>query len=213
MPQPYLTTGRIVRMVLVLLFIVLPVLEIVTIVVVSRQLGGWATFGLIVAGMVLGAWVVRLQGRRSWQQLRQTVEDIPLRPDAIGGPQRREPQPLADGALVLAGGVLLMVPGFLTDLLALLFLLPVTRPLARATLAYLVGRRVSGTVHRIRVQTWEAESVVRDGAQGGGTWTPNGPGAAKGPGRANGPGTANGPGGPSGLSGAGGATVRGEVVD
>src|SRR5690606_25150194 len=165
MPQPYLTTGRIVRMVLVLLFIVLPVLEIVTIVVVSRQLGGWATFGLIVAGMVLGAWVVRLQGRRSWQQLRQTVEDIPLRPGAIGGPQRHEPQPLADGALVLAGGVLLMVPGLLTDLLALLFLLPVTRPLARVTLAYLIGRRVSGTVQRIRVQTWEAESVVRDGAQ------------------------------------------------
>ena len=50
---------------------------------------------------------------------------------------------LADAALVLVGGVLLMLPGFVTDLFGLLFLLPFTRPLARRLLAFLVGRRLS----------------------------------------------------------------------
>ncbi|MZO45290.1 FxsA family protein, partial [Escherichia coli] len=50
---------------------------------------------------------------------------------------------LADAALVLVGGALLMLPGFVTDLFGLLFLLPFTRPLARKAVAFLIARRVA----------------------------------------------------------------------
>lgn len=213
MPQRYLHPGRVVRIVLVLLFIVLPILEVLTIVAMSRLIGGWPTFGLILLGTVAGAWIVRRQGRRSWQTLRQAAEDVPLQPDAIGSRPRQQARPLADGGLVLAGGVLLMVPGFLTDVLGLLFLLPVTRPIARVSLAYLIGRRVSGTVQRFSAQSWEST----------GTWSgPGGPNAPGGwtdprtttdPRTPKDPGTPKGPGGPSGPSGAGGATVRGDVIE
>lgn len=188
MRQRYLHPGRVVRIVLVLLFIVLPVLEILSIVAVSRLIGGWATLALIVLGTVAGAWIVKREGRRSWQLLRQAADDVPLQPDAIGSRPRQQTKPLADGGLILAGGALLMVPGFLTDLIGLLFLLPVTRPLARVTLAYLIGRRVSGTVQRFSLRTWDGTSL-------------------------HDPGTQNGPGRPSGPAGAGDATVRGDVID
>lgn len=202
MPQRYLRPGRIVRIVLVLLFIVLPVLEILTIVAVSRLIGGWATFGLILLGTVVGAWVVKRQGRRSWQLLRQAADDVSLQPDAIGSRPRQQTKPLADGGLILAGGALLMVPGFITDVLGLLFLLPVTRPLARVTLAYLIGRRVTGTVERLSVRTWNTDGTVREP----GTWQQD-------PQTAKDPRTWKDPGGPSGPAGAGGATVRGDVID
>ena len=63
---------------------------------------------------------------------------------------------LADAALVLVGGVLLMVPGFITDIFGLFFLLPFTRPLARRLLGYVVARRVAAMgvdVAVIRAQT------------------------------------------------------------
>lgn len=148
MPQPSRRPGRVVRLVLVMFFVVLPILEILTIVAVSRVVGGWWTLLLILLGSLVGAWVVKRQGRRSWLALRQAAQDVPLQPGAIGDRPRQQVRPLADGALVLAGGALLMVPGFLTDLLGLLFILPVTRPLARVTLAYVIGRRVTGTVER-----------------------------------------------------------------
>jgi UPF0716 protein FxsA len=52
---------------------------------------------------------------------------------------------LADAALVLVGGILLMLPGFLTDLLGLVMILPFTRPLIRRLLAFVLARRVAGT--------------------------------------------------------------------
>ena len=50
---------------------------------------------------------------------------------------------LADAALVLVGGLLLMLPGFVTDLIGLFFLLPLTRPLARKAIAFFVARRLN----------------------------------------------------------------------
>ena len=49
---------------------------------------------------------------------------------------------LADAALILVGGVLLMLPGFITDIFGFLFLLPFTRPAARSVLGFVVARRV-----------------------------------------------------------------------
>ena len=50
---------------------------------------------------------------------------------------------LADAALILVGGVLLMLPGFLTDVIGFLFLLRWTRPVARKMIAFFVARRIN----------------------------------------------------------------------
>jgi UPF0716 family protein affecting phage T7 exclusion len=80
---------------------------------------------------MLGAWIVRREGRRAWRALTTTFQQ--------GGLPERE---LADAALVLVGGVLLLTPGFVTDVFGFLFVLPFTRPLVRRSLTAFVGRRV-----------------------------------------------------------------------
>jgi UPF0716 protein FxsA len=53
---------------------------------------------------------------------------------------------LADGALILIGGTLMLTPGFATDVVGILLILPVTRPLARRVLTQVVSRRLLGAV-------------------------------------------------------------------
>ena len=83
-------------------------------------------------GGAVGAWLTQREGRRAWQAL----------VDAFGGGKLPTGR-LADAALVLVGGILLMLPGFLTDVLGLLMLLPVTRPLVRRLLAFILARNAA----------------------------------------------------------------------
>ncbi|NUR88677.1 MAG: FxsA family protein [Nonomuraea sp.] len=119
------------RLPLFLAFLAVPVLEIVLIILVGSAIGGWATVGLLAAGSLLGAWLVRREGRNAWRALQESVQ---------GG--RLPERGLADGGVVLAGGVLLMVPGFLTDLVGLACVLPVTRPLMRRLGTRFLDRRI-----------------------------------------------------------------------
>jgi len=75
---------------------------------------------LLIAGWPLGSWLLRSEGRAAWRRLGDAV--------AAGRPPGRE---AVDGALALVGGLLLMVPGFITDGLGALLLLPPTRALTR----------------------------------------------------------------------------------
>lgn len=120
---------------LVLLFIVVPVLEIYVIVRVGQLIGAVPTVLLLVAESLLGAWLVKREGRRAWAALRGAL-----------GTGRLPGRELADAALVLVGGTLLLTPGFVTDVVGLVFVLPVTRPLAGAGLAWLVARRARSAV-------------------------------------------------------------------
>jgi UPF0716 protein FxsA len=112
-------------------FVVVPIAEIFIILQVSEVIGGWQTVGLLVAEMLFGGWIVRREGRRAWRALNEALLRG-LMPD-------RE---LADAALVLVGGTLLLTPGFLTDIVGFVFVLPPTRPLVRRLLAMYVARRV-----------------------------------------------------------------------
>ena len=120
------------RLALTLAFLVVPLLEIFVIVSVGQVIGGWQTVGLLFVMSVLGTYVVRREGASAWRELQGA-----LRSGRMPG---RE---LADAALVLVGGTLLLTPGFLTDVVGLFFLLPFTRPLARRMLIRVVARRVS----------------------------------------------------------------------
>jgi UPF0716 protein FxsA len=113
-----------------LLFLVTPILEIFVIIQVGQLIGGWQTVVLLLAESALGAWLVKNEGRRTWTELRSTVQRGRL-------PGRE----LADAALVLVGGTLLLTPGFVTDVFGFFCVLPVTRPLARRALQWFIARR------------------------------------------------------------------------
>lgn len=114
-----------------LAFMVLVILEVFAIRFVASRIGGGPTFLLIVATSLAGAWVVALEGRRRWQALAEAVQ--------AGRPPQRE---VADGILVLLGGLLLLLPGLVSDVLGLLLVLPFTRALARWVLLPMLGRHV-----------------------------------------------------------------------
>lgn len=115
--------------------LLVPVLELVVIVAVGQWIGLWWTIGLLLAMSALGAWLVRREGSRTWSALRHAVNS-----------GRMPGQELADAALVLVGGVLLLAPGFVSDALGLFLVLPVTRPLSRRWLQAIVGSRILGGV-------------------------------------------------------------------
>jgi len=100
---------------LVLLFVAM-VVEITVLVVVGQAIGLLATVLLLIAASVLGMWLLRREGTRAFSALTEAVRT------------RRAPhRELADGILIAAAGVLILVPGFVSDLIALFLLFPPTR--------------------------------------------------------------------------------------
>ena len=119
---------------LALLFLIVPILEVLALIGVGKVIGGWPTFFLLVAESLLGAWLIRHEGARTWRALQQAL--------TTGAMPAKE---LADAALVLVGGTMLLFPGFLTDLVGFFFILPVTRPVTRHLLERAVrGRLMTG---------------------------------------------------------------------
>jgi UPF0716 protein FxsA len=113
-------------------FILISVAEVWLLTLVGSWIGvGW-TLLILVAEAFVGAWLLRREGRKSWSALARAYED-----------GRTPTGHLADAALVLAGGIMLILPGFFTDIIGLIFLLPFTRPLARKGLGWLVAWQVS----------------------------------------------------------------------
>jgi UPF0716 protein FxsA len=105
---------------LILLFVVVPIAELYVIIQVGQAIGALPTIGLLVLDSILGSWLLRSQGRAVWQRFRTAL---------VGGrPPARE---TIDGALVILGGALMLAPGFITDALGVVLLLPPTRALVR----------------------------------------------------------------------------------
>jgi UPF0716 protein FxsA len=123
---------------LILGLLAVPVLEIYVLIQVGTQLGVLETVLLLLLVSVAGAWLMKREGRRVWRSLREAL-------DAGRMPNRE----LLDGVLVLAGGALLLLPGFVSDVVGLLLVLPFTRPLARGLVAWLAARRVQAAVRRM----------------------------------------------------------------
>lgn len=123
---------------MLLAFIAVPLIEIYLIVQVGQVIGGWETVGLLLAISVLGTWLVKREGRRAFHALRDAM--------ATGKLPDRE---VLDAALVLVGGTLLLTPGFLTDALGLMFVIPMTRPPARSLVTRLVKRRILASASRM----------------------------------------------------------------
>jgi len=167
---------------LLIAFLVVPIVEIYVILQVGHLIGGWPTVALLIAESLLGAWIMRREGRRAWRALTTTFQQ--------GGLPDRE---LADAALVLVGGALLLTPGFVTDIFGFLFVLPFTRPLVRWALSAYVGRRVRVAQSRAAASFEGLGGFPRPQAR---------------------PGPQDGSAGAAGSPGAGGSgVVRGEVIE
>ncbi len=117
---------------LAVLFIVVPLVEVYLLVQLGQAIGAWWTILVLIADGVLGSLLVKREGGRAWRALQ----------DALAS-RRMPATELADGALILIGGTLLLTPGFLTDVVGLFCILPFTRPLARRVLARVITRRLS----------------------------------------------------------------------
>lgn len=116
---------------LVVLFVVVPIIELFVIIQVGGALGVLPTVGLLVLGSILGSVLMRSQGRAAWRSFQEAT--------AAGKVPARE---VLDGALVVFGGALLLTPGFLSDILGLILLLPPTRALVRQVLVKRFAGRV-----------------------------------------------------------------------
>lgn len=119
---------------LVLLFIVLPFVEIYVIVQVAHAIHLLPTIGLLLIDSVVGAWLFKREGAKAWGRFREAL--------AAGRVPTRE---TADGALVILGGAFLVTPGFVTDVAGLLCVLPPTRALIRRALTRVAARRFLGS--------------------------------------------------------------------
>lgn len=98
------------------LFSVIPILEIYLLVKAGTIIGPFPTVGLLLFISLAGAWLVRHQGFGILRRIQSELS------------QGRMPaNELLDGLLVLFGGILLLTPGFFTDVLGLFFLIPFTR--------------------------------------------------------------------------------------
>src|SRR4051794_41896045 len=90
---------------LVLLFVVVPIVELYVIIQVGEAIGVWWTLALLIADSILGSLLMRSQGRVAWQRFQLAL--------AEGRPPARE---VLDGALVIFGGPVLPPPGVRNDL-------------------------------------------------------------------------------------------------
>jgi UPF0716 protein FxsA len=114
---------------LILVFIVVPIAELYVILKVGDAIGWAPTLALLVLDSLLGTWLLRSQGRAVWTRFQQTMQ--------AGRIPHRE---VFDGVLVIFGGAFLITPGFITDIIGVLLLLPPTRSLFRRLLIRRGGR-------------------------------------------------------------------------
>ena len=117
-------------LVLVVLFVVLPIAELAVIIQVADGIGIGETILLLIAVSAVGGWLCKREGLGVLRRIQASLDrhELPARD-------------LADGGLILFAGALLVTPGFITDVLGVLLLLPPTRAMFRVLLLAGLGRR------------------------------------------------------------------------
>ncbi|MCB9728322.1 MAG: FxsA family protein [Deltaproteobacteria bacterium] len=143
---------------LFVLFTVLPVLELWLLIRMGSVLGAPMTVALCLLSGFVGAALARSQGARAVQRMQETV--------ARGMVPARE---ILDGVLILVAGVVLLTPGFITDTMGILLLLPPVRAVIRGY----ISRRFAGRLQAGAWQTtggggasWSAWTASRGGPAG-----------------------------------------------
>ena len=156
---------------LLLLMLVVPIVELYVIVQVAGEIGALNTIGVLILISIGGAWLLKREGMAAWRRLQASL--------AAG---RMPTNEVADGALILLGGALLLTPGFISDIVGVLMLLPpsravVKRGLRRAAERW-VDRRAGGPRKR-RVHSVKVTRVSRPGDVGTHDLQPPGDGSRR----------------------------------
>ncbi len=113
------------------MFTLIPVIELALLVEIGSRIGVTLTIAIVLATGAAGAWLARAQGLRALRRLQEALRTAQFPGDEI-----------FDGVLILCGGLLLLTPGFLTDLFGLSVLIPGSRHLIKAALKNTIRRRM-----------------------------------------------------------------------
>lgn len=131
---------------IVLLLIVAPILELYVAIQVAQVIGGWETIGLLLLMGVVGGWLLKQQGLAALARISAAVAE-----------NRAPAKEMVDGLLILVAGALMLAPGFVGDVIALVLLLPPSRALVRAPIT-----------SRLRAGRWGSLMNAGGGTAGGG---------------------------------------------
>ncbi len=136
---------------LALLFVVLPILELMLLIEMGRYIGSLPTLGIVVLTGVTGAWLARTEGLRVFFRFQEEL---------VSG--RLPGQAMLDGICVLVGGAFLLTPGVITDFLGFSLLLPFTRRRIQSWMRDSLERQfAAGRVHM--VSSYDAGFDTRGG--------------------------------------------------
>jgi UPF0716 protein FxsA len=138
---------------LFVIFIVVPLLELFVIIQVGQEIGAWPTIAILVADSIIGSVLLRVQGRTAWRRFNAAVAE-----------GRVPTNEVLDGVLVIFGGAFLLTPGFLTDIVGILFLLPPTRALVRRVMLRNVAARMAAGATSWTVGRASARRPPRQGS-------------------------------------------------
>ena len=116
---------------LFLLFTIVPIIEVWLLIKVGRVIGALPTVAILLAISMVGAWLAKSQGF-------QVI--VAIRGELAAG--RIPAAQFLDGAMILAGGILLLTPGFFTDFIGIFFLIPTTRTLLKQLLRSWLERKL-----------------------------------------------------------------------
>lgn len=131
---------------LLLLFTLVPLVELYLLIVLGRHIGVGATVAIVIGTGVVGAWLTRLQGLRVLREVRRRIES--------GQMPTGE---LIDGLLILIAGAVLLTPGLITDGCGLLLLTPQFRRVVRRRIADALRDRVQGEGPVVLDAQWTRE--------------------------------------------------------
>lgn len=132
---------------LIPLFIIVPLMELALLIQIGRWIGTWEAIGLCIITGILGAFLVQLEGLRIWARLQYELLQF-----------RMPTKEIIDGVLILIGGIVLLTPGVITDLIGFSMLLPFTRPLYRNYLK----KKFEGRIHRVSQDYQEGQRKRAD---------------------------------------------------
>jgi UPF0716 protein FxsA len=189
-------------MLIVALLVIFPIMEIAVLIAIGQVIGAAWTLLLVLATSALGGWLLRREGSRAWRAFQADIA------------QNRPPGNTAtEGVLVLIGGIFMLVPGFVSDIIGAILILPPTRRIARRIVLVAITSRMSAATvtslfgpRRVRARFGQPHSPTYTAGPSEGPST----GASTYPASAY-PESAQGPDGsrPSGASDA----IEGEIID
>ena len=122
---------------LLILFVIVPVTELYILIEVGKKIGSLTTIGIIILTGIIGAYLVKGQGFMILKKIQNDLNEGIMPGDS-----------LIQGAIILAGGILLLTPGFVTDIIGFIFLIPVSRNVVKKyLLKWLKGKVKEGNFY------------------------------------------------------------------